>query len=104
MFIKTRTIVIAGIGVLLLMVAEWRYVAWRTEIETVREFHGLCNTGVGTPYFDFVHQLRLIQESGDTNKLARVLRGADNGSHDISLVWLHRKPLAYKESLEKILK
>jgi hypothetical protein len=102
--VKTRNLLIFGIVVLLLMIAEWCYVAWQTEVDTARRYHGLCNVGVGQPYGDFIHQLRLLQESGDTNRLARALRAADERSGDIYNVWLANKPTAYSTSIHEILK
>jgi hypothetical protein len=107
MFIKTHVIVICAGIVLLLMAAEWRYVgnrkAEQARIHTAREFHGLCNRGIGQPYTDFVHQVRGIYESGDTNRLGSVLRGADEHSQDIYIVWLDGKDDAYCSSIQEIL-
>lgn len=107
MFIKTYVIIIFAGVVLSLMAAEWRYVGNRkaeeARIHTVREYHGLCNTGIGQPYTDFVHQVRGIYESGDTNRLGRVLRGADEHSQDIYIVWLDGKEDAYRSSIQAVL-
>ena len=104
MFIKPRIIVILAVAVVLAMIAEWKFVAFTTEARTIHGYHGLCNGGVGWPYADFVHQLRVLQESGDTNKLGRVLRDADKHSHDIFDVWLSDKRDAYETSIYEILK
>jgi hypothetical protein len=112
MFIKTRFIVILAAAVILVMIAEWKYVSFATQIatefeienHTVRYYHGLCNGGVGKPYADFIHRLRTLYESGDTNALARVLRGADERSRDIYNVWLSNNPDAYQKSIHEILK
>ena len=86
------------------MTGEWQYVASSTEVRIIRHYHGLCNGGVGQPYADFVHQLRTLQENGDTNGLARALRGADERSRDIYGVWLADKRNVYLESTREILK
>ena len=104
MFIKTPTIVTLVIAIILSMIVEWQYVAISTKVGTVHDYHGLCNSGVGRPYADFVHQLRLLQDNGDTNTLARALRGADERSRDIYDVWLFDKRNAYLESTREILK
>jgi hypothetical protein len=109
MFIKTRTIVIlvvlltTVVGVVL--AAEWRFVAFMTEARAIHNYHGICNGGVGQPYEDFIHQLRTMAERGDTNRLATVLRRADERSRDIYQVWLdgyHHD--AYRNSIQEILK
>jgi hypothetical protein len=45
-----------------------------------------------------------MAESGDTNRLAAVLKRADEHSRDIYHVWLADKQGAYKESIHEILK
>ena len=73
MTIKPRIIVILAVAVFLAMIAEWKFVAFMTETRAIHNYHGNCNGGVGEPYADFVHQLRTLSESGDTNALARAL-------------------------------
>src|SRR6266404_6050522 len=99
---KNRIIFVLAAAVA--MIVEWQYIAFRTENVTVRHYHGLCNVGVGQPYADFIHQLHLMSESGDTNKLASVLRRADEHSRDIYDVWLADKRDAYQKSIDEILK
>ena len=109
---KIRTvIVLAAVGfvvVVIGMVVEWRFASWMGASSAIHNYHGICNGGVGEPYADFMHQLRIIAESGDTNRLVTVLRRADERSRDIYDVWLgdglpsyHNK---YRESIHEILK
>jgi hypothetical protein len=76
MFIKTRTIVILvvllTVVVGIVLAVEWRFVAFMTEARAIHNYHGICNSGVGQPYEDFIHQLRTMAERGDTNRLATV--------------------------------
>jgi hypothetical protein len=107
MTIKPHIFAILAVVVILVMVAEWKYAAFTAGLPAARaihEYHGVCNSGVGEPYADFIHQLRTMAESGDTNRLAIVLRRADEHSRDIYDVWLVGKPDAYKTSLYEILK
>jgi len=104
MTIKPRIIVILAVAVILAMIAECKFVAFMTETRAIHNYHGICNGGVGEPYADFVHQLRTLSESEDTNALARALRGADERSRDIYDVWLTDKRDAYRESIHEILK
>ena len=104
MTIKPRILVILAVTVILAMISEWKFVAFMTEVRTIHGYHGTCNGGVGQPYADFVHQLRTMAESGDTNRLAIVLRRADERSRDIYDVWLDDKREAYKTSIYEILK
>jgi len=104
MFIKTRYIVIASIVVIVALAVKWNFVAFMAETRAIHGYHGLCNGGVGEPYVEFVHRLRTLSESGDTNTLARVLRRADEHSRDIYGVWLDAKPDAYRESIHEVLK
>ncbi len=67
-------------------------------------YNGIYNSGVGRPYEDFIHELRKIAESGDTNRLMTVLRRAENHSRDIYDVWLFDDHEAYRKSLEEILR
>jgi hypothetical protein len=105
---KTRTaIVLAAVG-FAVVVAEWQIAKAWGAASAIHEYHGICNGGVGRPYEDFVHQLRTIAESGDTNRLVTVLRRADQRSRDIYDVWLgdglpayHQK---YRKSIDEILK
>lgn len=111
---KTRTvIVLAAAGFLAVglgMVLEWRVAWWMGASSAIHNYHGICNGGVGEPYGDFVHQLRIMAESGDTNRLATVLRRADERSRDIYNVWLGAYASggidsdAYKRSIDEILK
>jgi hypothetical protein len=101
---KTRTVIILAAVVVTAMIAEWQFVADMTEVRVIHGYHGFCNSGIGHPYADFIHQLRTLAEKGDTDKLATVLRRADERSRDIYDVWLDNKPDAYKESTREILK
>ena len=105
MFIRTRTIVILALLLIAVLAAEWKSVAFITEAQAIHNYHGVCNTGVGRPYEEFIHQLRTMAESGDTNKLAAVLRRADERSRDIYEAWLDAyNPDAYRKSIQEILK
>jgi hypothetical protein len=92
------------------MVVEWMFASWMGASSAIHSYHGICNVGVGEPYADFVHQLRIIAESGDTNRLVTVLRRADERSRDIYDVWLGAyaggaiDSDAYKKSIDEILK
>jgi len=111
MFIKTRTIVILA-ALLTVLVgaaisAEWKFVALWTRGLAIHGYHGICNGGVGQPYADLIHELRTMADSGDTNRLATVLRRADEHSRDIYDVWLDDFDIhhdAYRKSIEQILK
>src|SRR5947207_13999626 len=101
-------IVLATIAMVAAMIVEWKLAAWMGASSAIHNYHGICNGGVGRPYQDFVHQLRTIAESGDTNRLMTVLRRADERSRDIYDVWLgdglpayHE---AYRKSIDEILK
>jgi hypothetical protein len=113
---KTRTVLflaavgflVMTIGIFIGIVVDWRLARSSGPSFSVHNYHGICNEGVGRPYQDFVHQLRTIAESGDTNRLVTVLRRADERSRDIYDVWLgdglpsyHDK---YRESIHEILK
>jgi hypothetical protein len=104
MTIKPPILVILAATVILAMIAEWKFVAFMTEARTIHGYHGVCNSGVGEPYADFIHQLRTMAESGDTNRLTIVLRRADERSRDIYDVWLDDKRDAYKTSIYEMLK
>ncbi|HYT61985.1 MAG TPA: hypothetical protein VEL06_17525 [Haliangiales bacterium] len=101
---KTRTVLILAAVVVAAMIVEWQFVAFMTEARIVHGYHGTCNGGVGQPYADFVRELRKMADSGDTNRLAIVLRRADERSRDIYDVWLTDKRDAYQESIHEILK
>ncbi len=101
---KTRTVLILAAVVVAATIVEWQFVAFMTEARIVHGYHGTCNGGVGQPYADFVHELRKMADSGDTNRLAIVLRRADERSRDIYDVWLADKREAYQESIHEILK
>jgi len=101
---KPRIVVVLAVLVLVAMAAEWKLAAFMTEARIIHGYHGIWNGGVGQPYTDFIHQLRTISESGDTNKLATVLRRADERSRDIYDVWLADKRDAFRESIHEILK
>ena len=114
MVIKTRTFAILAtllfvFGVVLgggIMSAKWKLAAFLKVAKTIHNYHGICNSGVGDPYADFVHQLRGIAESGDTNKLVTILRRADERSRDIYEVWLgdgYENDI-YRRSIHEILK
>ena len=101
-------IVLATVVVVAAMIVEWRFASWMGASSAIHNYHGICNGGVGEPYQDFIHQLRAIAESGDTNRLVTVLRRADERSRDIYDVWLgdglpsyHD---AYRKSIDEILK
>ncbi len=103
MFIKTRILVAIAVAVIVAMVIEWHVASGWSRTMTAHYFHGVCNAGVGQPYQDFIHQLRGFYESGDTNKLGRVLTMADTNSLDIYSVWLYEDYDAYRSSIRKIL-
>jgi hypothetical protein len=92
------------VAILLLMVVEGKFVAFMAKGEVIHQHNGVFNYGVGKPYADFVHQLRVLCEDGDTNALARILRSADEHSRDIYEVWLGNDPDAYRKSMREILK
>lgn len=105
---KTRTVIVLATVACLVVVVEWRFASWVGASSAIHNYHGICNTGVGDPYQDFIRQLRTIAESGDTNRLVTVLRRADERSRDIYDVWLgdglpsyHDK---YRKSINEILK
>ncbi len=104
MTLKPHALTALAAAIIIVILAEWKFVASMTRTEVMHGYHGLCNGGVGEPYADFVHQLRALCESGDTNALARALRRADERSRDIYDVWLADKRNAYRESIQDILK
>jgi hypothetical protein len=101
---KTRTVIILAAVAVAAMVVEWKFAVSMGEAYAKHGYHGICNGGVGEPYADFIRELRKIAESGDTNRLATVLRRADERSRDIYGVWLDDKRDAYRRSLDEILK
>jgi len=101
---KTRTVTILAAGVVVAMIAEWKVAAFMAQSSAIHNYHGICNDGVGQPYEDFIRQLRMMAESGDTNRLATVLRRADEHSRDLYEVWLAGNRGAYRESIHEILK
>ena len=104
MFAKTHSTAFLIVAILAAMFVEWQYFAVTREARLVHYYHGLCNGGVGNPYVDFIHRLRVLDENGDTKGLTRALRKADEHSHDIYNVWLYDKPGAYRESTVESLK
>ena len=101
MFTKRRIITV--VAVLIAMAAEWRVASFWGFAGSAHYFHGICNTGVGWPYADFVHRLRVLSDSGDTQRLNQALQAADKRSHDIFKVWLYNHEDAYKKSLDEVL-
>src|SRR6266446_4842721 len=59
MFIRKPIIIFFVATTLLLLAFGW-YKIFTTRVDTVRYYHGLCNSGVGAPYADFTHRLRLL--------------------------------------------
>ena len=112
MFVKKWIIAIVAVGVILMMIAEWHFCSLVNDKSAmaIQNFHGICNGGVGQPYEKFIHELRGIAESGDTNRLMMVLRRADDRSRDIYDVWLGVYVSgavdsdAYEKSIREILK
>ena len=106
MTIRPRILGILAVTVILAMIAEWKFVASMSEAMAIHNYHGICNVGVGRPYEDFIHQLRTMAESGDTNRLVIVLRRADEHSRDIYDVWLGGgyENDFYRKSIDEILK
>ena len=101
MFTKTRIAVV--VLVVVAMALEWQVArAWGGAM-TAHYFHGLCNGGVGWPYADFIHRLRVLSDSGDSQRLNQALQAADKRSNDIFKVWLYDHQNAYRDSLHEIL-
>jgi len=98
------TIVVATVIVVAAMIFEWKFAASMGAAYAKHGYHGICNGGVGQPYEDFIRKLRMMAESGDTKRLATVLRRADERSRDIYDVWLQDERDAYRKSLDEILK
>src|SRR3954471_2697301 len=88
---------------LLAIVVEWFVASGWGRASTAHDFRGLCNGGVGWPYADFIHRLRVLSDSGDTQRLNQALQAADKRSQDMFEVWLNHKQGAYKQSLDEIL-
>ena len=108
MFIKTRILVglviVIALAFLFTMTAEWGLASGLAHAETGHYYHGLFNSGVGWPYKDFIHHLRTLSDSGDTNTLSRELREADERSDSIFDVWLDDKSNAYNAGIHEKLK
>jgi hypothetical protein len=103
MFIKHHILILAAVSIVVAMTAEWLVASFWPRATTARYFHALCNTSVGQPYTDFVHRLRTLSDSGDTTRLNRALRTADERSDQIFEVWLRQNTAAYTSSLDNIL-
>jgi hypothetical protein len=101
---KIRTVIVLAVIVVAVMIVEWKVAAAMGKAQAKHGYHGICNGGVGEPYGDFIRELRTMAERGDTNRLAIVLRRADERSRDIYDVWLDDKRDAYKTSIHEILK
>ena len=104
---KTRIIIVlAAVVVVAVMIVEWKFAASMGAAQANHAYNGICNSGVGAPYADFIHQLRTMAESGDTNRLLTVLRRADERSRDIYEVWLSGgyQNDFYRKSIDEILK
>ena len=99
-------IVLAAVVVVVAMIVEWKFAASMGAAQAKHGYNGICNGGIGEPYTDFIHQLRRMAESGDTNRLVTVLRRADERSRDIYEVWLGGgyKNDFYRKSIDEILK
>ena len=101
---KIRTVVLTAV-IVAAMIGEWKLAAFIAEARAIHGYHGICNAGVGQPYTDFIHQLRAIADSGDTNRMVVVLRRADEHSRDIYDVWLDSyRHDSYRKSIDEILK
>lgn len=102
-------IVLATVAVVAAMIVEWKFAAFMGSSRAKHEYNGILGRGVGQPYQDFIHQLRMMAESGDTNRLVTVLRRADERSGDIDEVWLGGGYSSYqndfyRKSIDEILK
>jgi hypothetical protein len=103
--VKIRIIIVlAAVIVVAAMIVEWKFAVSMGAAYAKHGYHGICNGGVGQPYEEFIRELRKIAEGGDTNRLAAVLRRADQRSRDMYDVWLYDDRDAYRESLNEILK
>jgi hypothetical protein len=101
---KTRTVIVLAAVVVAAMIVEWKFAASMGAAQAKHGYHGICNGGVGEPYSDFIRELRTMAERGDTNRLAIVLRRADEHSRDIYDFWLDDKQDAYRKSIQEILR
>ena len=98
---KIHTVIILVAVVVIAMIGEWKFV----EARTFNHYRRICNEGVSKPYEDFIHQLRVMAESSDTNRLAIVLRRADDDSDVMHAVWIDDvHHFAYQRSVDEILK
>ena len=101
--VKTRTVIGLFAVAVLVIPVKWKFAASAGAASAIHGYHGICNAGVGEPYSEFMHELRKLAESGDTNKLLTVLRRAAERSSDIYSVWLYEKRDAYLKSTHEIL-
>ena len=101
---KNRAPILLAVAVLAVMVVEWKFAASMGAANAIHGYHGTCNGGIGQPYADFMHELRALAESGDTNRLITVLRRADARSGEIYEVWLADRREAFRESIHEILR
>lgn len=101
---KTRTVIVLAVVAVAAMFVEWKLAISMGEAYAKHGYNGTCNGGVGRPYADFIRELSKMAESGDTNRLATVLRRADERSRDIYDVWLDDKQDAYRKSIDEILR
>ena len=99
-----RKFTLFAVAAAIIMVVEWQVATGWGRAMSAHYWHGLCNTGVGWPYTHLVHELRTISDSGDSARLNRALRAADEHSRDIFDVWLQKKTTAYKSSVDEILR
>jgi len=83
-----RPVILLAAVVAAALIVECKFASSLAAARAIHDYHGICNAGVGEPYADFIHQLRTLAESGNTNRLAIVLRRADEHSRDIYEVWL----------------
>src|SRR5262249_46686294 len=101
---KTRALIVLAAVALVVMVVEGKFASSMGAASVIHGYHGICNGGVGQPYEEFIHELRTLADRGDTNRLATVLRRADERSHDIYNVWLYDKRDAYRQSIHEVLR
>ena len=99
-----KAAVVWTIVAMVAMVGEWKLAVSMGGAYDKHEYNGIYNSGIGQPYADFIHELCRMAESGNTNRLAIVLRRADEHSLDIHRVWLYDERDAYQKSLDEILK
>ena len=108
-FAKIHSTAFVLTAVIVAMLVEWQvstmFRKTKAQEEDVhRHYHGLCNRGVGQPYTEFTHQLRVLSERGDAAALARALHEADEHSGDIYRVWLDDDDTAYRTSIQQALR